>query len=107
MDEIGFEAFAQRLNDRFVLRRSDTAELGEAISAVLVECSPHPEDGHSTGYSLTFRAPLPAPAEQGTYVVEAAGLTPTPIFLVPARQTPDGVDFHAVFVHLEQNANAS
>lgn len=107
MDEISFEAFAGRLGHRFVLRWHETSELGEPIAAVLIECSAHPDDGRSTGYTLTFRAPLSAPIAQGNYLVEGDGLTPSLIFLVPARQTPDGVDYHAVFVHLTEIANAS
>jgi hypothetical protein len=106
MDDISFEVFAARLDHRFVLRRHDTAEPGEPVAAVLVECTPQPANDRSTGYSLTFRAPLPAPAEQGNYLVESEGLTPTRIFLVPVRQTTDGLDFQAVFNQLTGDVHA-
>lgn len=100
MEEISYEVFAERLDQPFVLRRHDTPELGEPIGAALVECSRSLDNGRSTGYNLTFRTALSTPAEQANYLVEADGLTPTPIFLVPVRQTPDGVEFHAVFNQL-------
>jgi hypothetical protein len=106
MDDISFAVFTQRMNHRFVLRRQDSPEIGEPIAALLVECSSHRDNGRSTSYSVTFRAPLPVSAEQGTYLVEADSLTPSPIFLVPVRQTADGVDFHAVFNQLTEDANA-
>jgi hypothetical protein len=100
MDEASFDTFAARLNHDFSLRRGDASESGEPIAAVLVECSPIPDDGRSSGYTLTFRAASPAPAEQANYLVDADGLTPTQILLVPLRTTPDGVEFHAVFNQL-------
>jgi uncharacterized protein DUF6916 len=106
MDDISFEVFLRRMNHRFVLRRQDPPESGEGVAAELVECSPRPDNGRSRGYSLTFRVSRPIPAEQGNYLVSADSLTPTPIFLVPVRQTADGVDFHAVFNQLTEDANA-
>lgn len=82
MDEISYEVFAERLDQPFVLRRHDTAELGEPVAAVLVGCSRYPDNGCSPGYNLTFRTALPAPAQQANYLVESDSLTPTPIFLV-------------------------
>jgi hypothetical protein len=105
MEEISYEAFAARLDQPFVLRRHDTPELGEPIAAELIDCSRYLDNGRSTGYNLTFRVALSTPAEQANYLVEADGLTPTPIFLVPARQTPDGVEFHAVFNQLTEDEN--
>lgn len=106
MDDLSFDAFAARMEKAFVLRRVDSAEPREPIEAALVECAESPEYGGFSGYSLTFRASPSAPPEQGTYLIEGAGLTPTPIFLVPVSQTPDGVDFHAVFTQLTESANA-
>lgn len=106
MDDIGLYVFLQRVGHPFVLRRQDASANGEPFAAVLVDCCPHADNGRSAGYSLTFRAPLPVPADQGTYLVEADGFTPTPIFLVPARQSQDGVDLHAVFNQLTEDANA-
>ena len=105
MEEVSYEVFAGRLDQPFVLRRHDTPELGEPIAAVLIDCSRYLDNGRSTGYSLTFRAALSTPAEQANYRVEADGFMPTPIFLVPARQTPDGVELHAVFNQLTEDDN--
>lgn len=109
MDDVSYESFAARLGHAFVLRRLDLPEPGEPLDAVLVECIDRPENAELSGYSLTFRATraeLQELPQQGTYLVEAAELTPTPIFLVPARQTRDGVDLHAVFTQLKESANA-
>jgi hypothetical protein len=42
-----------------------------------------------------------APAQQGTYLLSAAGLGPAPVFLVLVRQLADGLEYQAVFNRLQ------
>jgi hypothetical protein len=51
----------------------------------------------SRSFNLLFRAGPDAPREQGLYLLSREDFEPAPIFLVPVRALPDGVEFHAVF----------
>jgi hypothetical protein len=77
-DPLSFDDFTTRIGQSFTMRSEDGA------------CG-------SGSFNLLFRAGSDAPRSQGTYLLRRQNFGPAPIFLVPARETPDGVEFHAVF----------
>ncbi|HTZ44400.1 MAG TPA: hypothetical protein VMB79_11115 [Jatrophihabitans sp.] len=97
MSDFSFDALESRVGDEFVLRLPD----GGQVPMRLLECSATGPDGARNSFVLTFKAGRGAPIEQAIYLVEATGIEPEPIFLVPARDRPDDPDYpleyHAVF----------
>ncbi len=70
---------------------------GSQVALRLQECSVSGADADPSAFALTFAAGSDGPLEQSTYPLSAAGFGPVPIFLVPLRQLPDGVEYQAVF----------
>ncbi|MEO6700258.1 MAG: hypothetical protein ABI140_18135 [Jatrophihabitantaceae bacterium] len=103
MDEpaLSYELFEQRVNKPFTLVLPGEHE-HRTVAAVLTECVRARPAGGTSGFSLTFKAGPDAPIEQSTYLLSADGLAPAPIFLVPRRQLPDGLEYLAVFTHLDE-----
>ena len=54
-------------------------------------------DGKRQPFTLTFRADAGHQIPQGTYTVDAEGVEPFPLFLVPMKPEPDGMRYEAVF----------
>ncbi|HEX2904672.1 MAG TPA: hypothetical protein VHO01_14565 [Jatrophihabitans sp.] len=71
---------------------------GGSFEAVLTECR---ETGPGS-FTLLFTAAADAPAHQGSYLIEAAGLPAEPVFLVPVHveAAVPGVRYQAVFNRL-------
>ncbi|MGI8664882.1 MAG: DUF6916 family protein [Jatrophihabitans sp.] len=97
-----YETFRSRLDQPFSMRLTDD----RVIELVLTGCVPgqavpHQEVIHQKvephSFSLTFKAGADAPIEQATFLLSADGFGPSPIFLVPLRQLPDGLEYQAVF----------
>jgi hypothetical protein len=101
---LGFEDFQSRVGQSFTMRYAtdDSAGAAGACEAVLTECARSPVSGAPRSFNLLFRAGPDAPREQGTYLLSRDDFEPAPIFLVPVRATPDGVEFHAVFNQLTE-----
>jgi hypothetical protein len=91
-DPLSFDDFTTRIGQSFTMRSEDGA-----CEAVLLECTRGAAYSGSGSFNLLFRAGSDAPRSQGTYLLRRQNFGPAPIFLVPARETPDGVEFHAVF----------
>ncbi|MDQ2838413.1 MAG: hypothetical protein M3Y42_06935 [Actinomycetota bacterium] len=88
-----YEAFLAHVEQPWQLRLADD----RVIEVLLTECVRNQAEGGPASFSLTFKAGPDAPIEQATYLLSADGFGPTPIFLVPLRQLPDGMEYHAVF----------
>jgi hypothetical protein len=108
---LGFEDFEPRVGQSFTMRSADpddaadpgdTADAAGVCEAVLTECARSSVPGASRSFNLLFRAGPDAPREQGTYLLSRQDFEPAPIFLVPVRTTPDGVELHAVFNQLTE-----
>lgn len=118
---LGFEDFQPRVGQSFTMlyafdepggdapaghASGGDAPAGEApagaCEAVLTECARSTVSGGPRSFNLLFRAGPDAPREQGAYLLSRDDFEPTPIFLVPVRATPDGVEFHAVFNQLTE-----
>lgn len=83
---LGSDMFVGRVGDQFMMQLGDDGDL----ALVLTDCVVSAE---TTGaFTLTFRAEPGGPGApgQGTYLLEAAGLAPAAVFLVPSRPLPDG-----------------
>lgn len=96
-----FAFFQSRVDQSFTMR------LGPDSQAPLRLVSCVSGSGGPSSFTLEFSGGPDAPPEQGTYLLTAEGVAETsaaeiPIFLVPLRQTPTGVDYLAVFNQLDQ-----
>jgi hypothetical protein len=91
------DTFATRVNQPFVMHLSDERE----TELVLTRCTSETRPGGPAAFSLVFRGGVDAPAQQGTYLLSADGLNSAPVFLVPFRRLPDGLEYHAAFTQLE------
>jgi uncharacterized protein DUF6916 len=89
-----YEVFAERVRQRFSMRAAD-----RDIEVILTECQAAQHEGGPATFSLTFKAGPDAPIEQSTYLLSADGFGPAPIFLVPVRKLPDGLEYQAVFTN--------
>ena len=89
-----YEVFAEHLHQRFTMQAAD-----RDIEVILTECQATQAEGGPAGFSLTFKAGPEAPIEQATYLLSAEGFGSAPIFLVPVRRLPDGLEYQAVFTN--------
>lgn len=92
-NDISRQDFADRVGERFSMPRP----AGEQVELTLTECTDLGPEQDSASFSLTFTAGPDAPIEQASYLLSADGFPAAPIFLVPVRQLPDGVEYQAVF----------
>ena len=93
---LSFEDFSARVGQSFTMRFATEDATGTA-ELVLTECSRSTVRSAPRSFNLLFRAGTDAPREQGIYLVSREDFEPAPIFLVPVRALPDGLEFHAVF----------
>ena len=98
-DDLLSPAFSQHLNTKFRTRLADSREAEFELIQVENRAAP---SGYEC-FSLVFRAPRDAPAEQRIYQLEHEQMSATEIFLVPIRNEPNGVIFEAVFNRLTGN----
>ena len=96
---LSFEDFSARVGQSFTMRFGAGGQAGgeRRCEIVLAECAPSTVRGASRSFNLLFRAGVDAPREQGLYLLSREDFEPAPIFLVPVRALPDGLEFHAVF----------
>jgi hypothetical protein len=97
-DQLSFEGFHVRVGQRFTVRFGEDG----VSEIVLLECTRGIAHGRARSFTLLFQAAADGPRDQGNYLISRADLDPSPIFLVPVRATPDGVEFHAVFNQLTE-----
>jgi hypothetical protein len=93
---LSFEDFSARVGQSFTMRFATEDATGTA-ELVLTECARSTIPGTPRSFNLLFRAGPDAPREQGLYLLGRDDFEPAPVFLVPVRALPDGVEFHAVF----------
>jgi hypothetical protein len=91
--------FAPRVGQSFTMRpmSEDPAGGTGSCEIVLTDCLRSTISGMPASFNLLFRAGPDAPREQGSYWLSRQDFEPAPIFLVPVRALPDGLEFHAVF----------
>jgi len=97
---LSFEDFSARVGQSFTMRFATglpTEETTATAELVLTECVRSSIRTAPRSFNLLFRAGPDAPREQGLYLLGRDDFEPAPIFLVPVRALPDGVEFHAVF----------
>ncbi|MEO6500588.1 MAG: hypothetical protein ABIQ09_01610 [Jatrophihabitantaceae bacterium] len=107
-EPLSFEDFHRRIGQTFTVRFGDEGagegHVGDddASEIVLADCIRGAAHGRARSFTLLFRTGPDAPREQGNYLLSREDFGPSPIFLVPVRATPDGVEFHAVFNQLTE-----
>jgi hypothetical protein len=98
---LSFEDFSARVGQSFTMRFGVVdpadADTGGSCDIVLTECERSTIRSTPRSFNLLFRAGADAPREQGLYLLSREDFEPAPIFLVPVRALPDGLEFHAVF----------
>jgi len=72
---------------------------------VLTECTEPQRNGDFSSFSVTFRGGPEAPQQQGTYLLSSDGFDETAIFLVPVQRVAEGLEYHAVFSRLLEEAS--
>lgn len=92
--------FASRLHTKFTMR----ADESQPIELELVDVRCHAAAVTHESFSLMFRAPVEAPARQGSYRLEHESLEAIEIFLVPVKIDDSGLFFEAVFNYLPAGA---
>ena len=88
----GFDEFAEQVNSVFVAH----SENGN-VEFRLVEANDLFSDDRSHSFSLMFQAPPATSVEQRIYNLTNTELGTHEIFLVPVRQTDEGLVFEASF----------
>ena len=94
------ESFASRLHTKFVMHTSES----QPIELRLIDVRARAASFTCESFSLMFRAPVEAPAEQGTYQLEHESGEAMDIFLVPVKKDDTGLFFEAVFNNLPARA---
>jgi hypothetical protein len=98
---LSYEDFADRVGQSFTMRFDTGPDIEGSCATELIECARSTVPGASRSFNLTFRAGPDAPREQGNYLLSREDFEPAPIFLVPVRAVADGLEFHAVFNHID------
>lgn len=101
---LSFEDFSARVGQSFTMR-SATEEATGTAELVLTECERSTIRSAPRAFNLLFRAGPDAPRGQGLYLLSREDFEPAPIFLVPVRALPDGLEFQAVFNPLTEDEN--
>ena len=91
------EQFSQQMDQ--VFRGHSPA--GSEIEMTLAEFKDVFESDTQETFTLIFRAPADAPAEQGTYIFQNEALGEQAIFLVPVGRDENAVLFEAVYNRLK------
>jgi hypothetical protein len=97
---LSFEGFSPRVGQAFTMRFDTNAVAEDATATaeiVLTGCVRSTIGSAPRSFNLLFQAGPDAPREQGLYLLSRDDFAPEPIFLVPVRALPDGLEFHAVF----------
>ena len=94
------ESFAKRLHTTFAMHM----DRSEPIALELIEVRGYTASATHESFSLTFRAPVEAPARQGSYRLEHESLEAMDVFLVPVKQDDSGLFFEAIFNTLPARA---
>ena len=87
------EAFAGRLHTKFAMRSDES----EPIELELIDVRDQAASVTHESFSLMFRAPVEAPAHQGTFRLEHESGEALDVFLVPVKRDDTGLFFEAVF----------
>ena len=83
----------QAMMEQTFRARSEEVE----FDAALVEVKALTVNEHQESFSLLFRGPQDAPAQQGIYELSSGDDTEFSIFLVPVSKDEKGLYFEAVF----------
>jgi hypothetical protein len=94
--ELSKSSFEAAVNSPFLMQRPD----GAPLALELVQYKLKIETKMQECFALLFKAPLVAPPLQDTYTLQHAALGTLELFLVPVKQTDDGLFFEAVFNRL-------
>lgn len=94
------ESFASRLHTKFVMQTGES----HPIELQLIDVRAQAASVTYESFSLMFRAPIEAPAEQGTFRLEHESGEAMDIFLVPVKKDDTGLFFEAVFNNLPARA---
>jgi hypothetical protein len=94
------ESFARRLHTKFAMH----ADESQPIDLELIDVRGHGASVTYESFSLMFRAPVEAPARQGSYRLEHESLEAMDVFLVPVKKDHSGLFFEAVFNYLPARA---
>ena len=93
-----YSDFVPHLNSQFSLVWGE--EAANILTVELVEVNEMKYDRPNDlgkAFSLLFRGPAEPLLSQGSYQVGHPIMEELMIFVVPIRQTPEGVEYHAVF----------
>ena len=90
------EALAESVNTPFRVN----PQSADAFEIVLIEFKPGKSIPSQEQFSLLFRAPLEAPAQQGIFQVQHDSVGEFELFLVPVRKDAQGLYYEAVFNRL-------
>jgi hypothetical protein len=94
--ELSKSSFEAAVNSPFLMQRP----VGSPLPMELVQYKLKIETKMQECFALLFKAPLDAPPLQDTYTLQHAELGTLELFLVPVKQTDDGLFFEAVFNRL-------
>ena len=94
------ESFAGRLHTKFAMHSDES----EPIELELIDVRGQSASVTHESFSLMFRAPVEAPAQQGTFRLEHESGEALDVFLVPVKKDDTGLFFEAVFNYLPARA---
>jgi hypothetical protein len=94
------ESFAGRLHTKFAMHVDES----EPIEVELIEVRGQAASVTHESFSLMFRAPVGAPAHQGTFRLEHESGDALDVFLVPVKKDATGLFYEAVFNYLPAGA---
>ena len=94
------ESFASRLHTKFAMH----ADESEPIEIELIDVRGQVASVTHESFSLMFRAPVGAPAHQGTFRLVHESGEALDVFLVPVKKDDTGLFFEAVFNYLPAGA---
>jgi len=89
----GFGEFSSQMDSPFVARCKD----GSSIKFRLIGANDLYQDERTHSFSLMFQAPPATPPEQRIYSLTNSELGTHELFLVPVKQTDEGLVFEAAF----------
>jgi len=92
------EEFAAHINRSFHATNPE----GQEFEVTLVEFRDEFDSDTQETFSLTFKAPADAPAEQSTYTLTSEGVGEQLIFLVPIGKDADALYYEAVYNRFKQ-----
>lgn len=96
LEKLKKETFDENLNTRFRMMLDGAAPM----EVELIEVRPGRSTPRQEQFTLLFRAPQDAPAQQGMFRLEHDKIGAIDLFLVPVRQNEQGLYYEAVFNRL-------